>query len=529
MSTATQYLRLGFSHEAHRTQSNYDFNFFKGKKLIVSASGRRLDKQLEKLHLTRKSLPSDLKAWQDFLTRIEQSYKDAEQDRYLLERSLNISSDEMRTRIERIASLNLEMPSHNKTLEAIVKDHDIEKIFFDILKIIEREIESTQATLYQVTESNSLKPLLVDPSRSDMASKIFNEPSLSVNALVSLQTLKTQKCQIIEKISGTDSDSFLKSISVKHGFDTIWSYPVYNHKEEFQAVLSIYSDLNRQPTADEASLISTQLKVIKMAFKLDEIRQHHEAEQVRTSNASRLTTLGEMAAGLAHEVNNPLAIISGYVANLTHLISQENLDKTEIAESCSAIERSVERVSKIVSSLRLFAKDESKQKPKNMAVKQIIDDTLMLCQNRIRDANIDLDIKMSDENTQLICRPAEISQLLLNLIQNAYEAVKNQDKKWIRIEIEKVMDILFIQIADSGRKLTPEVKQKLFQPFFTTKAVGAGVGLGLSICRAIAESHNGKIALSEKTAYTEFVVTLPDIDSKDLAVESSTKQKVGAA
>jgi C4-dicarboxylate-specific signal transduction histidine kinase len=356
---------------------------------------------------------------------------------------------------------------------------------------------------------NGATPILTAQLSSDFQ-KDLNDILMHCNGRAPCaMAVSTQKNQIVEDIRNSNCSDLYKNLASKWNLGACWSYPVFDHKNELHSVLSVYSRLQRGPTQHEAEFIASQISVLKMAFKLDEMRIHAENDRLRMIGASKLATLGEMAAGLAHEINNPLAVISGYSNNIEFLLTEKDLDVEQLKTSCQAIERSVQRIANIVSGLRYFSKDVSTKDFEPILIKKIIDDTLGLCAARIRESHIKIEVENNYDDLEINCRGPEISRMLLNMIQNAYEAAKESKDKWIRIHVEKASDWLFLIVSDSGAGVPEDVRDKLFQPFFTTKSVGEGLGLGLSVCRGIAEAHGGKIVYSPKDNRTEFCVTLP--------------------
>jgi C4-dicarboxylate-specific signal transduction histidine kinase len=126
-----------------------------------------------------------------------------------------------------------------------------------------------------------------------------------------------------------------------------------------------------------------------------------------------------------------------------------------------------------------------------------------------------LDVKYFTGEDTVFCRPVEISQVLLNLINNAYQAAINLPRPWIKIECEDEEDFYRIRIIDCGPGIPPAIKAKLFQPFFTTKDIGVGTGLGLSISRGIIEEHLGQLSYVDDAINTTFEIHLPKVNKAD--------------
>jgi C4-dicarboxylate-specific signal transduction histidine kinase len=145
------------------------------------------------------------------------------------------------------------------------------------------------------------------------------------------------------------------------------------------------------------------------------------------------------------------------------------------------------------------------------SVRKIIDDTLELCGKRFQQRAVALDVAPIPEDLRVECRSVQISQIVLNLLSNAYDAVETLDRRRIRITVESDAGHVYIGVADNGPGIAPELRGRIMEPFFTTKSVGQGTGLGLSVSRGLAELHGGNLTLDASSAETRFVLTLPRV------------------
>ncbi len=234
-----------------------------------------------------------------------------------------------------------------------------------------------------------------------------------------------------------------------------------------------------------------------------------EDQQLQLASASRLSAIGELSGSIAHEINNPLSIILGYTELIMRLMRMETIDRERILQNCEKILKTINRISKIVLGLRKLSREGSDDPPEKSNLKDIIDDAMSVCVESLAHLGIEMRLNLPDEPVQCFCRPLQISQVLLNLIQNAKEAIQELDNKWIEIDV-KVQDKVFvIQVKDSGIIRDPLILEKIGQPFFTTKPPGKGTGLGLSISRKILAAHGGSIEIDKEASSTTFVVKLP--------------------
>lgn len=226
------------------------------------------------------------------------------------------------------------------------------------------------------------------------------------------------------------------------------------------------------------------------------------------AHSAKMASLGEMAGGIAHEINNPLAIISGKASYLRLLIKKENYTPAVFEEELIKVERTVDRIAKIIRGLRSFSRSSENDPMTSTNFQIILEDTLQLCLEKFRKNNIDVKIAGSLDQW-LECRPSQISQLLMNLLSNSYDAVLPLDEKWIEIKVDRKDQELLISVIDSGKGIAAEIVDRIMQPFFTTKEVGKGTGLGLSISKGIAEDHHGTLVYDRTASNTKFIICLP--------------------
>jgi signal transduction histidine kinase len=239
-----------------------------------------------------------------------------------------------------------------------------------------------------------------------------------------------------------------------------------------------------------------------------------EAE-MKIAQTSKLSALGEMAGGIAHEINNPLSIIKGYIDLLKRHSSRATLTEVLILQYIDKMDTTVERISRIVSGMRRFSRESSMDEKVPYPLNKIIDETLDICLERINNNGIALKVEYFTGEPMIACRSVEISQVLLNLINNSFQAILSLPHPWIRIECKELFDFYEIRISDCGKGIPDSVQKKLFQPFFTTKDIGVGTGLGLSISRGIIEEHEGLLDYVDGAPHTTFTIKLPILDMED--------------
>lgn len=235
-----------------------------------------------------------------------------------------------------------------------------------------------------------------------------------------------------------------------------------------------------------------------------------EEQKLKALAFSKLSTLGEMAAGIAHEINNPLAIIQLKAQQLKEIIEDpDSFGPEPIFKAADKIESTTLRIAKIVKALRTLSRDGDNDPFVVAPLKTIVDDALEVCKERFLIHGVELISQCNFDGIELECRPVQISQVVLNLVANAFDSVQRLDAKWVRLELENLSDEIRIHVTDSGSGISSENQQKLFVPFFTTKEIGKGTGLGLSISKSIIDLHGGQLYYDGSCENTRFTIVLP--------------------
>jgi len=235
-----------------------------------------------------------------------------------------------------------------------------------------------------------------------------------------------------------------------------------------------------------------------------------EAQTQKIAVTAKMSALGEMAGGMAHEINNPMGIIHARASNLMEVAAEsESVPSRTVTEAMEKIRNTASRVTRITMGLRKFARETRGDPATQTGVREILDETLSFCMERFKQNSVELRVDAVEESLRIDCRPTEISQVILNLLNNAVDAVLPLPEKWVELQVRNTGTDVEISVTDSGRGIPEKIRDKMGQPFFTTKQVGHGTGLGLSISKGIVEAHGGHLNLDAECAHTRFVVTLP--------------------
>ncbi|MEZ4272164.1 MAG: ATP-binding protein, partial [Myxococcota bacterium] len=244
-------------------------------------------------------------------------------------------------------------------------------------------------------------------------------------------------------------------------------------------------------------------------------RQRAEAEretrrevEFQLAHADRLASVGKLTASLAHDIGTPLNSISGRA----QMIMEDDLDAEEIRDYARRIFEQVGRVVEMIRQLLNFARRGEPEKECG-DLNKVIKDAVMLLEPLARKARVKIESNLLGQGLQAFFNPGQIDQVVLNLTQNAVQAMQDTGGT---VHISTFLDAQkrpLIEITDNGPGISPEIQKRMFEPFFTTKAKNEGTGLGLSVCQTIVRDHGGQITVtSQPGAGTTFRVCFPTIE-----------------
>ena len=248
-------------------------------------------------------------------------------------------------------------------------------------------------------------------------------------------------------------------------------------------------------------------------------RLEAKLEKERALRNERIEVLARLSSNLAHEIRNPLAIIHARASDLAEQAAEGPVDVAEIEKSCASIVRTSDRAIRILRGVAAMARTGTNDPLEFASIVDILEQARELVAGRFRATGISLETEVAPNLPLLQCREVQISQILVNLLNNAFDAIESdpRSERWVRVIVslqpssEHQNDIgrLQISVIDGGPGVAPEHKERLMQTFFTTKTMGAGIGIGLSVSRTIAEDHGGQLELRERDGHTCFRLTLP--------------------
>lgn len=289
-----------------------------------------------------------------------------------------------------------------------------------------------------------------------------------------------------------------------------WAIPIISETGEPAGVIEVFKYTEGTPNFTVIQTLDICSSLTGLAIMVHNSEELQKTYLANFTQTAKLASLGEMAAGIAHEINNPMTIIQGRAEQIQHILQSDPPDLARIGSVAENIMKNVQRVAKIIRGLRAFARFNVDSEFQAADISEIIHETLDLCSERFKVHGVQLRLGDIDRNLKIRARGPQISQVLLNLFNNAFDAVSERhNERWVDVRVVETVEFVQVTVTDSGNGIAPDVAERLFQPFFTTKGVDKGTGLGLSISHGIVADHGGRIYIDRNCANTRFVVELP--------------------
>lgn len=363
------------------------------------------------------------------------------------------------------------------------------------------KLKESERIFLQLTQNISAVFWMTDPEKNTM---IYVSPAYEEIWGRSCASLYAQPSQFLDAIHPLDKERVRAALPSQAEGKFLQEYRIIRPNGEIRYIRD-----KAYPVRNE------QGEIYRICGIAEDITGAKETERLLADNhtrliaSSKMSTLGIMAGGLAHEINSPLSAMKLNIELMSEMVESGRPDLASLGEIVQTLDRTVIRLTKIVRSLRAIGRDGKNDPFEKVRVDSIIEDAVELCQEKMRHHSISLSIGPVPPNTFVHCRSVQISQVLLNLLINAYDAIEGLEEKWIFMGIVDLGEFVELSVTDSGPGIPKSIREKIFVPFFTTKGVGKGTGLGLPICASIIEDHRGSITIDENCPNTRFVIKLP--------------------
>lgn len=236
--------------------------------------------------------------------------------------------------------------------------------------------------------------------------------------------------------------------------------------------------------------------------------------QSQMVSSARLASVGQMAGAIAHEVNNPLMVIHGRSELILNQVSRSDasvMDVDKLKNSAEIIVKTSMRIGKIVNSLKLLSRGEGVKNEDLVSLGDLMDEIHAVNFERMQRAGVRLLINIEDADVRFYANHTSLLQVLVNLVNNSFDAVSGVADRWIQIDAVISQGDVLVSVTDSGPGIPLSDRTHLMEPFYTTKPAGSGTGLGLSVSLKLAEAMGGTLRLDESSAMTKFTIQIPKV------------------
>lgn len=307
--------------------------------------------------------------------------------------------------------------------------------------------------------------------------------------------------------SGVHPKPFFQSMWRSIGSGQVWRGEICNRKKSGELY---WVATTITPLLDGGGRPYQYLAIRQDITELKGAQKTILEQEQQLVNASRLSAIGEMAAAITHEINNPLAVILGRAEMIQAMVARGKLDPQSMGRLAETIMTTGKRIERIVRSMKSLAHQGSADEPYHpQKLREIVSDSSELCMQRFRNHGIEFVLPEVPPDLQIECHDHQIVQVLVNLLNNSFDAVHDAPIRWVKLELCDLGNEIELSVTDSGKGIDTKVQEQLFRPFFSTKRVQYGTGLGLSISQSIVRQHNGDLIFDADSPNTRFVIRIP--------------------
>ena len=433
-----------------------------------------LKRQLRKLGISADSLHFTTEDWENLLKVVSKTYDESDRSRIQLERSLGLSSQEMRARFQELLS----------TKEFLSQTEEMGRIGGWSFNLKTQD-------LYWSDETYRIHELPIGTK-------------IDVSKAVEFYTEKSRPIieSAVEKAVASGEAYDLELELVTETGNQIWVRTL--------GKVTFASD-------GTPALLQGTFQDIT-----DQVLAEKENQQLQKQllQASKLSSIGTLAAGIAHELNNPLTAVSGFA----EVIDENSDDAGLVSKFAQRIVIASQRMAKIVNHLRTFSRsnDDSIRKP--ISPNSCLDDALILLESPLKNENITVHVEPSTGVEMINGDPTQLESIFQNMLTNSRDAFVENKIKLRQIDISFLIKdgFIIINYQDNAGGIPAHIMDNIFDPFFTTKEVGVGTGIGMSITHSIVKGHGGNISVSSEGLTTKFVIELPICRSDFIEPQIST-------
>ncbi len=291
--------------------------------------------------------------------------------------------------------------------------------------------------------------------------------------------------------------------------------PLINSKGFRLGTLCVFESKSKTLSSDQkkalkalASQVVDQMEIRKINTELSRAKKELELRQQNLIYNAKMQSLGELIAGICHQINNPLAIITGRSMILKSILQDLSTLNSQTQNELNVIDGSVVRIAEILRALKMYIQEPENEQKRVMPIKEAIDDVFMIAKGRLSASDVSFQSEVKSD-LMIKVKRSEITQVFLSLVNNSLDAMEGGKDKKIQVKVSQEGKMAVISFIDNGIGVKPSIGDKIFHPFFSTKSVGKSTGLGLSLARDFVVQHGGELNLACLVNPTVFEVKLP--------------------
>jgi C4-dicarboxylate-specific signal transduction histidine kinase len=314
---------------------------------------------------------------------------------------------------------------------------------------------------------------------------------------------------IVSDIAADSLWADYRDLALAHGLRACWSTPILSSEGKVLGTFATYYREPRNPTPQDHHVIERISHLASIAIEGEQAEEALRQAQADLARASRVTTMGELTASLAHEVNQPIAAAITDSNTCLRWLAGDTPNLKEAREAAVRVVNDNRRAAEIISRIRLMFKKGTPQR-ELVDVNEVIREIIVPLGNEAAQYSVQIRTSFSADCPQVMADRVQLQQVLMNLIMNSIDAMKNvKGMRELAIELERTdNEQLRVSVSDTGVGLPPHQADQIFSPFFTTKVEGTGMGLRIS--RSIVESHGGRLWAADNSLHgATFCFTLP--------------------
>jgi two-component system C4-dicarboxylate transport sensor histidine kinase DctB len=379
-------------------------------------------------------------------------------------------------------------PLDTETQRKLLKSQQYGK---DILKPLGIDLDKPLATA--TLPNQNAQPCLVQSKNVAHLGKIY----------LLTGTKQERESALAGGIAAGFAAAFILSVVT---FFRVNAYRYKEHRRAEAALRQAHLKLEQRITERTCDLVATNLSLEK---KVEDLKTAEDILRETSDNAvqaGKLAVLGQMSAGISHEINQPLTALHTFTDNAVNFLDRGRLEN--VRENLGLIRQMADRMGNIVNEIKNFSRKTPAELRKT-CLADVLNQALMLVETERRRVDATIDVLPYPDDLLILSGPIRLGQVLMNLLRNALDAVTGLPERRVTVTVQRDGTEVTVTIRDSGPGIPPEVLPRLFEPFFTTKPVGQGLGLGLAISRVIILELGGRLeARNHGSGGAEFTVTM---------------------